>query len=67
MEAQGQDSVLWEEHQNIPLVSILGRLLMGGMQDNRWMLKQEFRKETKTEADQTDTREGQRLEYFSQL
>lgn len=58
---------LWEGHQDIPLVNILGRLRMGGMRDNRWMLKQEFRKETKTEAGQTDAREGQRLDYFSQL
>ena len=55
-----------KDHQNIPPVSILGRLGMGGTVDNRWMLKQEFRKD-KTEAVHTDTREVPRLEDFSKL
>lgn len=50
-----------------PFVSTLRTLGMRGMLDNKWVLKLEFRKENKTEAVQTDTWEGQRLEYFSLL
>lgn len=56
-----------KDHHNIPPVSILGRLGMGGAVDNRCMLKEEFRKDNKTEVVHTDTWDVPRLEDFSKL